>query len=226
MPIAPNGQGQGIGLQAVAYASRFLGVRYLWGGTTPNGFDCSGLVQFVYKHFGVNLPRTSEEQALVGQPVPRNKLQPGDILFYDTSGKNSHEAMYVGNGMQIVARHTGTNVQYQHVGNFTHAMRVSGGAGAPVAGSPGIPGSSPMMPIGSNTAAPAKYDAATCAMGVGSICFLSKSQARALIGGLILLGAGLIILSGTIALLAYGLTNVKAPKGVPEASKVASDANL
>lgn len=104
-----------------------LHIPYVWGGTTTKGFDCSGFTQYAYKHaLGINIPRTSEEQAHVGVSVPRSALQPGDLLFYDIDHANSHVAMYAGGGQQIVARHTGTFLQFQSVGNFSHAQRIIG----------------------------------------------------------------------------------------------------
>lgn len=63
-------------------AKRFLGTPYLWGGMTPFGIDCSGLVQMIYKRFGVNLPRDSSDQRECGEKVDRTKIQPADLLFF------------------------------------------------------------------------------------------------------------------------------------------------
>lgn len=71
-----------IGRKVVATARRFLGTPYLWGGLTPCGFDCSGLVQAVYRFYGVRLPRDSKDQRRIGKPVERAKLLPGDLLFF------------------------------------------------------------------------------------------------------------------------------------------------
>ncbi len=87
----------------IAFAEQFLGTPYVWGGTTPSpGFDCSGFVQYVYKHFGINLNRTSEMQYNEGTPVAYSNLKPGDLLFFHTyTSGASHVGIYIGNGVMI-----------------------------------------------------------------------------------------------------------------------------
>lgn len=91
----------------VAYSYKFLGIPYLWGGTTPDGFDCSGFVQYVYAHAGVSIGRTTYDQIKDGTEVSRDKLQPGDLIFFGTKEDPHHVGMYIGNGMYIHAPHTG-----------------------------------------------------------------------------------------------------------------------
>lgn len=140
-----NANGQGLGTQAAAYAAQLLGIPYVYGGESLAGFDCSGLTQFVYDKVGVQLPRTSQQQATVGAPVASNALQPGDLIFYNEPGEgpNSHEAIYAGNGQEIEAPHTGANVQYSPVdwSHFAGARRVTGAAAA-APSSTGTPGAS------------------------------------------------------------------------------------
>jgi cell wall-associated NlpC family hydrolase len=109
----------------VAYASNFLGVPYVWGGTSPSGFDCSGLVQYVYAHFGIDLPRTSQEQQTVGTAVSRDELQPGDLVFFGSPAY--HVGIYVGGGQFINAPKTGDVVKIASLDNrsdFTGGRRV------------------------------------------------------------------------------------------------------
>ena len=106
--------------EVVTLASQLEGTPYVWGGTSPSGFDCSGLTQYVYHELGINLPRTSEEQATVGTPVASlSDAQPGDLLFFagsdGTPTSPGHVAIYAGDGEMIDAPYTGTVVQQQSV---------------------------------------------------------------------------------------------------------------
>jgi cell wall-associated NlpC family hydrolase len=114
-----------IGPRAVAYAKRFLGVPYRWGGSGPHGFDCSGLVRYVYKRFGVDLPHSSYADFSLGRRVGRWALKPGDLVFFSGLG---HVGLYVGHGRFIHAPHTGTRVQISKLrdwsGSYDGARRV------------------------------------------------------------------------------------------------------
>lgn len=106
--------------QVVSEAEQYEGTPYVWGGTTPEGFDCSGFTQYVYAQLGVSLPRTSEEQATVGTPVASlADAQPGDLVFFagsdGTASSPGHVGIYLGNGEMIDAPYTGTTVQVQPV---------------------------------------------------------------------------------------------------------------
>ncbi|GMA49578.1 hypothetical protein GCM10025857_09350 [Alicyclobacillus contaminans] len=93
----------------IHYAEQFIGLPYVWGGTTPNpGFDCSGFTQYVFAHFGVALNRTAAEQFAQGIPVSRGNLQPGDLVFFSTYAPGAtHVGIYVGNGMMINSEDSG-----------------------------------------------------------------------------------------------------------------------
>lgn len=89
--------------QVLNYGAQFLGIKYVWGGTTPSpGFDCSGYVQYVFRNSGITLSRTSEQQFKNGVSVSRSDLKPGDLVFFATySSGASHVGIYVGNNTMI-----------------------------------------------------------------------------------------------------------------------------
>ena len=110
------------GNSIVDYAYQFLGIPYVWGGTSPSGFDCSGFTQYVFRNAaGVSLPRTTYEQINVGTPVAYSDLQPGDLVFPHTG----HVGIYVGNGQMIHAPSTGDVIKVSSVYKFYTARRVS-----------------------------------------------------------------------------------------------------
>ena len=94
-------------------ARKYLGTPYVWGGTSPSGFDCSGFVQYVLAENGKSVPRTSQEQFAGGQAVDKSNLQAGDLVFYNWQGGTdaTHVGIYEGNGKMIHAPHPGDVVK-------------------------------------------------------------------------------------------------------------------
>ena len=104
-PAAPNGSKAEA---VIAYAEAQIGKAYVWGGTGPNGYDCSGLVMMAYASVGISLPRTSQAQYGVGTPVSLSQLQPGDLVFYYSG--ISHVGLYIGNGKIVHASNPRTGI--------------------------------------------------------------------------------------------------------------------
>lgn len=106
----------------VNVAQSLLGTKYVWGGTSTSGFDCSGFTQYVYKNaLGINIPRVSSAQATAGKSVSTSSAQAGDLLYFDTtgSGRTSHVGIYLGNGKFIHASGTATNPEYVKVSSLS-----------------------------------------------------------------------------------------------------------
>jgi hypothetical protein len=116
--------GSASGSAVVAAGSRYLGVPYRWGGTDPTtGLDCSGFVQRTYRDLGIELPRTSREQATMGQPVAGlADAAVGDILAFGSPTVN-HVGIYAGNGMMIASPYTGAVVRFEKVVDTPTAIR-------------------------------------------------------------------------------------------------------
>ena len=106
-----------LGARIVAQARKFVGnTPYVWGGTTPRGFDCSGYSQYVYRHAGApKLPRTAEQQRRADRRIPRRNARPGDEVFYLSHGSAYHVAIYAGHGMQYAAATPRQGIRYEHV---------------------------------------------------------------------------------------------------------------
>lgn len=116
---SPSGNTSGgtttaMGAKIVETAKKYLGVPYVWGGASPNGFDCSGFVYYVTRSVGFNTSRTLTAMYSQGTPVDKSALQPGDIVFFQNTYKSglSHVGIYVGDGQFIHSPHTGKVVSY------------------------------------------------------------------------------------------------------------------
>ena len=116
------------GQAAANIARQFVGYPYVWGGASPSGFDCSGLVYYAYKQIGVNLNRNSAAQFSNGYSVGINNLQPGDLVFFNQSGSIDHVGMIVDyNGNYVHAVSPGVGVQIGNIYN-SWSQRVFAGA--------------------------------------------------------------------------------------------------
>lgn len=99
-------------------AMRYIGVKYRHGGTTPDGFDCSGFVQFVFKKNGINLPRSALKQYYTGKFISGQDMRPGDLVFYHTEGNGvDHVGIFVGGYQFIHAPSTGKGVSVVNMEN-------------------------------------------------------------------------------------------------------------
>jgi cell wall-associated NlpC family hydrolase len=111
-------------------AHQYLGTPYVSGGRSPKGFDCSGLVWYVYSQNGIELPKTSYKQARIGRKVKFGELRPGDLLFFTSSRRIDHVGVYVGDGIMIHAPGRGKKVrkaeldQQYYKDHFVVARRV------------------------------------------------------------------------------------------------------
>ena len=110
-PAVPGTGGSELGRQIAEYTLQFVGYNYVWGGTSPStGFDCSGLMYYVYSQFGYQLNRVAEDQARNGVHVDPSDLQPGDILCFYSNGYIGHVGMYIGNGQFVHAANSRSGV--------------------------------------------------------------------------------------------------------------------
>lgn len=104
--------GHGVGQRAVAEARRLVGDPYRYGGASPAGFDCSGLVYFAYRKAGLRVPRTTRALYHDARPVAIGRLRPGDLLFFRFGDTVQHVALYTGHGRFIHAPSTGESVSW------------------------------------------------------------------------------------------------------------------
>jgi cell wall-associated NlpC family hydrolase len=103
IPVSRDSSTTGV-RRIIQTAMRYVGVPYVFGGNSPNGFDCSGFTRFVFANNGVSLPRMADEQYELGQPVSKARLQPGDLVYFTTYAAGiSHVGIYLGDGKFISA---------------------------------------------------------------------------------------------------------------------------
>lgn len=109
----------GFGAEIADYALKFVGTPYVWGGSSPSGFDCSGYAQYVYRQFGISIPRTADEQFAYGREVVGDPI-PGDLVFFQTYDYGaSHVGIYLGNGAFVNSIGSGVHVSTFASGYFT-----------------------------------------------------------------------------------------------------------
>ena len=104
IPTTSDSSADTKGTALITSASKYMGVPYVWGGSTPAGFDCSGFTQYVMQQNGITIPRTAEEQYATGKPVDKSQLKVGDLVFFTTyKAGASHVGFYMGNSKFIHA---------------------------------------------------------------------------------------------------------------------------
>lgn len=126
-PPRVDGHGSGVGAHLVSAARQQLGVPYSYGGATPRGFDCSGLVQYAHRQIGVAVPRSTRQQYHAVQRVPFTRIQPGDLIFFTINQQRvSHVGIYVGDRKFIHAPSAGKRVSYARLDNPYWRRRIVG----------------------------------------------------------------------------------------------------
>jgi cell wall-associated NlpC family hydrolase len=106
------------GSKAAAYAQTMIGKPYKYGGSSPSGFDCSGLVLYSYKQAGLSLPHQTAQQRSASRPIKLAELRPGDLLFFNQEGKKyGHVGIYVGEGKFVHAPSSGKSVRSDRLDN-------------------------------------------------------------------------------------------------------------
>jgi cell wall-associated NlpC family hydrolase len=112
--------GSAKGSSVLAVAARYIGVPYVYGGTTPIGWDCSGAVGYIFGQIGVKLPRTANEQMNFSTRISRSEAKPGDLVFFTSGGSAYHVGIYAGNNMMYDAQRTGKSFTYREI--YTSAV--------------------------------------------------------------------------------------------------------
>jgi cell wall-associated NlpC family hydrolase len=129
-PTMPSANANTAAQHAANIAIQQVGVRYRYGGASPSGFDCSGLIQYAYANAGKRIPRTAAAQWKTMRPVASDDLRVGDVLFFRIAGKMSHVGLYVGDGRFVHAPSTGRAVAVASLRSDFYVDRLVG-AGRP-----------------------------------------------------------------------------------------------
>jgi len=131
-PVVPEATGEPSdqtipGAQIAAQARSLVGSPYRYGGTSPDGFDCSGLVFFVHRQAGIAVPRTAATQFGAARRVATTDLVPGDVVFFHSGGRDiTHVGVYVGSGEFVHAPKSGRPVSYARLGDDYYAVNFAG----------------------------------------------------------------------------------------------------
>ncbi len=121
----PDVQGTPLQKAIVNGAKQFVGTPYVWGGSSPDGFDCSGLVQYVYSNLGIKAPRVTYQQFQAGKKVNPRNAQPGDLVFFRMESQGpGHVGIYAGNGKYIQAPQTGDVVKISNLADRSDLVGV------------------------------------------------------------------------------------------------------
>lgn len=110
VPITLQSDISGQAKALIEESEKYLKVPYVWGGVTPEGFDCSGLMQYVFKSQGIDIPRVSQDQQKFAKTISMAEIKPGDLVF-NLASDSTHVGMYIGDDMYIQAPHTGDIVK-------------------------------------------------------------------------------------------------------------------
>lgn len=206
------------GSTIVNLASKELGDPYVFGAEGPNSFDCSGLVEYVFKHVGIKTPRVAADQAHFGTAIPKAKIQPGDLIFFNWSGHGAaeHVGIYAGDGYMIHAPHSGTVVKKVKLTSYYWANEVAirrfpgvtggpdtsdaGGAAAAIAGAVGQGAGAIQGDSGITGAVKGVVsELGNIAAGVGQVGKVAELVTRAFMPSNILRGAAALL--GTLFIL-------------------------
>jgi len=124
--LPPDAVSSPLARAIIEEAFRYQGTRYVWGGNSTSGIDCSGLVKNCFAAQGIQLPRRASEQARIGQEVPLTELQPGDRLYFSVKHRDDHTGIYLGNGYFIHAGRGRGNVGVDHLSQRLYQQNLTG----------------------------------------------------------------------------------------------------
>jgi len=123
---ASSGGDVSTGARVAGLAAAMIGIPYVYGGQTPEGFDCSGLVFYAYRETGIDVPRTSLAQYRAAKRIPVSAAQPGDLVFFRIGRQISHVGIYVGNNRFIHSPETGQTVKINDLDDEYYKKRFAG----------------------------------------------------------------------------------------------------